>query len=220
MSTRILESLVVAAEMTGTELSKAAIRGMEMELNEYPEDAVLKALARCRRELKYKLTLADIIERLSGSDGRPAADEAWGKALLAFDEHASVVLNDDISRAMQSARPMYEERDKVGARMAFRSAYERIVQEARDRGEPVSWWASLGHDPYGRELAVKEGVEQGLLPSSQSAMLLPPPGGNAFVGAIAGLLAGPKAETKAAPDDIRAKLLALRDEFAQNAKSR
>lgn len=175
MSTRILEAIAVAAEMTGTELSKAALRGMEIELDAYPEADVLAALARCRRELKHRLTLADIIERMEKRDGRPGADEAWAKALLGMDENATVVLNDEISEAMAAARPIFNAGDEVGARMAFRSAYDRIVQANREAKVPVRWWASLGHDQQKREAAVQEGIRQGLLANETARLVLPPP---------------------------------------------
>lgn len=218
MSTRVLQELIIAAEMTGAELSKAALRAFELELEAYPEDHVIRAIARCRRELKFRITLADIIERLAGADGRPPADEAWGYALKAFDEDASVLLNKEIAKALEAAKPMLEERDKVGARMAFKSAYERLVDEAREKGEPVHWWASLGQCPHGREVAVRDGVEKGLLPSNAPDLLLPPPGGpGPMAEVVAGLLAGPG---RAAPpsNEMRKKLLALRDELAAKAR--
>ena len=175
MSTRILEAIAVAAEMTGTELSKAALRGMEIELDAYPEADVLAALARCRRELKHRLTLADIIERLTLNDGRPTADEAWAKALSGMDEAATVVLNDEISEAMAAARPIFHAGDQVGARMAFRAAYERIVQANRQAKVPVRWWPSLGSDLHKREAVVQDAIRQGLLSGETAHLVLPPP---------------------------------------------
>ena len=218
MSTRVLQELIVAAEMTGTELSKAALRGMEIELDAYPEDAVLKALARVRRELKHRLTLADILERLAGSDGRPSGDEAWARALQSFDENNTVVINGEIAQAMEVARPIYEERDKVGARMAFLKAYERAVQDAKDRGEAPHWWASIGMDPTRREGPVREAVRTGLLSREQAVALLPGPAqtaeGQRLLGTMAALLAAPESAPAPQPADIRQKLIALRDELA------
>ena len=175
MSVRILEAIAVAAEMTGTELSKAALRGMELELEAYPEADALAALARCRRELKHRLTLADILERIEKRDGRPSADEAWAKALAGMNEAATVVLNDEISQAMTAARTIFQAGDEVGARMAFRAAYERIVQANREAKKPVRWWASLGHDQQQREAAVQDGIRQGLLANETARLVLPPP---------------------------------------------
>lgn len=175
MTVRVLEAIAVAAEMTGTELSKAALRGMELELEAYPEPDVLAALGRCRRELKHRLTLADIIERIDKRDGRPAADEAWAKALAGMDENTTVVLNNEICEAMATARPIFQAGDEVGARMAFRATYERIVQANREAKVSVHWWASLGHDEQKREAAVQEGIQRGQLGHEAARLVLPPP---------------------------------------------
>lgn len=209
MSARVIEAIAVAAEVTGTELSEAAVRVMEYDLTAYPEAAVLKALTRCRRELKHKLTLADVIERLEGSDGRPTADEAWALALQAMDEAATVVVNPEIMAAWGAARIIYGDGDKVGGRMAFRAAYEREVGQARDAGKAVEWFPSLGHDKRGREMALKAAVEAHRLTHEQTRHYLPAPMENA-AGAIVGLLAGPTDS-----GSIREKLKALRDELAR-----
>lgn len=172
MSAELLKAIAVTAELTGTELSKTGLQIMESDLSKYPADKVFEALTRCRHELTGKLSLAAIIDRID--DGRPRADEAWGIALeYLADEGATVVLNEDISAAIQSARPIYEEGDETGARMAFRSAYDRITRDKK--GQPVTWWPSLGHDPMRREQALLEAASKGRLGNSQVVGLLPPP---------------------------------------------
>lgn len=172
MSAELLKAIAVTAELTGTELTKAGLQMMEADLAKYPADKVFEALTRCRHELTGRMSLAAIIDRID--DGRPRADEAWGIALeYLADEGATVVLNDDISAAIQSARTIYEEGDEVGARMAFRSAYERVTRDKK--GQPVSWWPSLGHDPQRREQVLLEAAAKGRLGHSQVVGLLPPP---------------------------------------------
>lgn len=202
----ILEGLAIVAEVTGTQLSKQALQVMERQLSRYEVPDVLKALERCLRELKHRLTLADIIERLEVADGRPGPDEAWATALAGMDEGATVMLNDDIAEAMAVARSIYLDGDRTGARMAFRSAYERIVEEARAAGNPVKWWASVGTDVRRREAALRDGVERGLLTQEQAAALLPAPIEKPAE-QIVQLLAGPKPQ-------MREKLQALRAELA------
>lgn len=212
MSAKILEAIAVAAEMTGTELSKPAMRVIELELEAFPEDQVLAALARCRRELRHRMTLADILERLQGSDGRPSGDEAWAKALAGMDESTTVVTNDEIAEAAATAKAIYDAGDKVGARMAFREAYERIVQRNRENRVPVRWWASLGQDPHGREAAIRDGVERGLL-GNEALKLLP---GKIENGGKQILALLPHAKSP----DIGEKLRALRNELHQASKVR
>jgi hypothetical protein len=118
---------------------------------------------------------ADIIQRLTSRDGRPSADEAWAIAIRSFDEYQTVVMNDDISGALEQARDIYYDGDKVGARMAFKSAYDRNIGDSRREGVAVKWWPSIGFDIDGRRDALEQAVVQGLLPRAQVDKLLPAP---------------------------------------------
>lgn len=167
-SKSVLQALAVTAELTGTQLSEAAARVFAADLAQYPEQQVLAALTRCRREVKGRLTPGDVIGRLD--DGRPTPDEAW--AMLPQDEMQTVVMTQDMAEAWGIAR---QADDRVGARMAFLTAYRRIVQQARDAHVPVKWFSSLGHDPLGREAAIEEAVRLGRLSPPHAAGLLPSP---------------------------------------------
>ena len=168
-SKELLEAIAVTAELTQTDLSKPAARVMADDLSAYPEPMVLAALTRCRREVKGRLTIADVVSRLD--DGRPGPEEAW--AMLPRDEAATVVWTDEMAEAMGVAQPLLNQGEFVPARMAFKEAYTKLVQKARDARLPVKWTASLGHDPAGREQVLKEAVERGRLPAAHVAGLLP-----------------------------------------------
>jgi hypothetical protein len=142
----ILDALAVACELTGTELTPAAIRAMLTDLSGYAPDQVLAALARCRRELKGRLTLAAIIDRLD--DGRPGPQEAW--AMIPTDEQDSVVWTDEMAEAYGLAAPLLADGDRIAARMAFLEAYQAAVHRARAERRPPRWFPSLGMDPRGR----------------------------------------------------------------------
>ena len=195
----ILKAIAVTAELTGTELSSSALRVMAADLDRYPEASVFAALTRCRRELRHKMTLGDIIDRLSQSDGRPTPDEAWAIALDARDEALTVVWNDEICEAFAIARPVLSAGDEVGARMAFREAYGRIARNARDEGKSPKWSASLGWNIEHRTIALKRAESAGLLSSSVVAAMLPAPSGGLIEQALFGVKALP------APDSVEAK---------------
>ncbi len=166
----VLQALAVTCEITGTSLSEGAARVIAQDLAAYPKDQVLGALNRCRKELKGRLTLADILSRLE--DGRPSPEEAWAIAYSTLgNEDITVVWTDEITQALGVARPL--ENDRVAARMAFLEAYRRKVQEARDEHQPVRWIPSLGQDPHGREEVLLEAVRQGRLSAPHVAGLLP-----------------------------------------------
>lgn len=168
-STKVLKALGVALELTGTSISEPAARVMASDLSRYPEDQVLGALDRCRKELRARLTLADVIARLD--DGRPGPEEAW--AMVPHDEAASAVFTDEIGEAYGVARPLLVDGDPVAARMAFLEAYRAAVLRARDAGMPVKWWPSLGRDPAGRETALIEAVRRRRLTPEHALALLP-----------------------------------------------
>lgn len=121
---------------------------------------------------------ADVIAQIEGAaanDGRPGADEAWATALLARDENETVVWTTEIHQALKVTEPILAQGDKIGARMAFREAYDRIVAQARKERRPAVWQPSLGRDPWRREVALQQASRAGLLPAPFVAALLPAP---------------------------------------------
>lgn len=182
----VLKAIAATAELTGTEISEAALLVFEADLAGYPEADVLAALTRCRRELRGRLTIADVLDRMSTAGGHPTANEAWGMVLASQDEAETVVWTDQVAEAAAVARPILDAGDEVGARMAFRDAYERII---RERNDSPRWFPSLGHDPVRRNTALDRAVADGRLRREHVDGLLPPPI-NAKGLVIAGLLTG------------------------------
>ncbi|ULJ60799.1 hypothetical protein [Wielerella bovis] len=170
---KIAQALAVCAELTGTVLTQAAFDVMLEDLSTYDVRMVLNALNRCRRELTGRLTLAAILQRMDC--GLPSADEAFGLlAEAAKNEYLTVVVPEIAQIAMgQGAQSLLDLGDKTGARMAFRGAYERMVEEMRQRGEMGVWTVSAGLDKVQMETAIGEAVNQGKLSKPQAMMLLP-----------------------------------------------
>jgi hypothetical protein len=192
---QLAAAICATAETLGQTISATAADLMASDLADYPAPVIASALQACRRELTGKLTLAAILERVQAEDGRPGDDEAWAIALCAADESDSVVMTEEIHVALSAARPVLERGDKVGARMAFKSAYVRAVDTARRQAKPVKWSLSMGTDPQRRLLAVEEAARQGRLPAPEAAAFVAelalahaPITGDGL--AIAGLLTG------------------------------
>jgi hypothetical protein len=119
---------------------------------------------------------ADIIAQLRGgaqSDGRPDGNEAWAIAIHARDEAETVVWTQEMAEAFGVAQSVLELGDEVGARMAFKAAYERRVEQARAAGEPVRWIKSIGHDPERREAALADAVRAGRLQLADARTVAP-----------------------------------------------
>lgn len=127
---------------------------------------------------KWAMQPADLIAQIQGAignDGRPGADEAWAIALRSCDESDTVVWTQETAEAFAICQPVLAIGDEVGARVAFRDAYNRIVAAARGANRPVQWLASLGWDTRKREAVLTKAVTVGLLPAPAVAGLLPPP---------------------------------------------
>lgn len=149
---------------------------------------------------------ADILAQIEGAaaaDGRPEVDEAWAIAVAAKDEAATVVWTEEAAEAFGVCRPVLDAGDEVGARMAFKAAYVRLVSEARASREPIRWSASEGHDPSRRSAALTAAVESGRLPVAY----LPAPN----VGPVAGLLE--LSRQRGCPAEVRDRLLEIRQQI-------
>lgn len=211
-------AICATAETLGQTLSAAAAELMAKDLAEYTVEVIAAALQGCRRELAGKLTLAAVLQRIHAEDGRPGRDEAWSIALQAGDERDTVVLTGEILAALQVARPLLDARDKVGARMAFLNAYDRLVAEARRDAKPAKWEVSIGFDPQLRARAIEQARDMKRLPAPEADRLLlqhtqESPTGNGQ--AIAGLLTG----SVGAPDpEVRQKLRAIKDELQERRR--
>lgn len=165
----LIKAVGVTLEITGTTLSDGAVKAMLADLVAYPEPQVLGALRRCCRELKGKLTLADILQRIE--DGRPTPEEAW--AACPKDEAASAYWTSEMREAFAAAWTQVEAGDLVPARMTFLERYRVLVQQARDARQPVVWEFTPGTDKAARELVVLDAVAKGRLSQEGAEKLLP-----------------------------------------------
>lgn len=170
-SSKVLEAVAVTAELCGRTFSPAAAAVFVGDLDRFPEELILKALGRCRREVRGVLTVFDVISRID--DGRPGAEEAW--AMLPRDESVTALWTDEMRAAWGIALPLLESGEDIPARMAFKEAYLREVSQARDSGVPTRWSVSLGHDRDGRAEVINAAVEKGLISSEHAKHLLPSP---------------------------------------------
>ena len=159
----LASAIIATAEAMGQEMNPGTAAMMAEDLCAYSVPVVRAALKACRLEVKGRLSMADILQRVQAADGRPGKDEAWSIALSAGDESETVVMTAEIRQAMVAAQPILSRRDVVGARMAFNSAYERLVSAARAEANPTTWSVSLGLDPERRVTAIESAVRMQLI---------------------------------------------------------
>lgn len=162
---------------------------------------------------RFSPTPAAIIAHMPQVTALTSADEAWGLCVASFDERETVVLTDLMLEALQASNAgELWEYDKVGARVAFRVAYERLTTQARATGRTPTWQVSLGWDQAGRKVALEAAVFAGYLTQEQVQGYLPAPEATSAGQAIAGLLTGKVVDlpqddaTKARLEGLRAML--------------
>lgn len=167
----LLTAIKATYEVIGQNISDLAIQTIALELKTYEPQQVSIALTRCRKELR-KITLADILERLPG--GHLGVEEAWSivsKALKS--DGVSIVWTDEMAQAFGPALALKD--DPVAARMAFKEAYTRLVQDSNAVNSQPVWRVSLGYDKPGRELALQEAVTKGRITQEYACTFLPLP---------------------------------------------
>jgi hypothetical protein len=170
----LIQAIAVTAELCGRTFSEAAARVFCDDLAAYPEEQVIRALAKCRKQVKGTLTVQDVVARLD--DGRPGPEEAW--ALIPQGEDATVVWTNEMAAAYGVCAPLLSAGDRIGARMAFKEAYQREVMAAKDQGQPAKWVISLGSDVEQRKRVLAAAAEAGRITPElayESCPALPPP---------------------------------------------
>lgn len=185
----LIKALAVTAELCGATFSEAAARVFVDDLKGLDPRALVAAFQRCRREVRGRLTVKDVLDRLD--DGRPGPEEAWGMvpkdgpldgAYIADGDggkrwHSAlsptVVWTDEMRVAWGAAYPLIAGGDMVAARMAFKESYDRLVQQARSDKQAPRWSVSYGADPASRTAPVLEAVARGRITRSQAAQFLP-----------------------------------------------
>lgn len=99
--------------------------------------------------------------------GHPSSDEAWAIALKAMDENETVTWTNEIMYAWERCRPVYEDGDKVGARLAFKAVYEGLDLSGRP-----DWIVSEGFDKDKRLIEMQSTQTAGRLSMNEQPKML------------------------------------------------
>lgn len=164
--------LIEAAAYYGRELTESVlVRYLDL-LDDVPAEIVDQAIRSHQLDPergRFFPLVADIRAKVPGQ-AKLSADEAWAVCLKSMDEWATVVVSDVIMAARAIALPILESGDKIGARMAFREAYDRILT---DRGGKQGWYISLGFDKGHREEVALQAVQSGMISMDDAIALVP-----------------------------------------------
>jgi len=208
---KLVEMLVATAEVMGEQIRPTAAAYMVTDLASYPLRVLAEALTACRREVKGRLSLAAIMERID--DGHPAPNEAWAVAIRAADEAVTLVWTEQTRDAWTAALPLVEEGDKIAARQAFLEVYARLVKSARAVGGCAVYQPSLGCDASARAAALQLAVDAGRLAHEQVAEHLALPSPTPAFNPLA-LLAGRVEASSEANERTKQRLAEIAELFA------
>lgn len=190
----VFKKLWETAHAVSTSNQKPTTEAVSMSfeiLIDYPLEAIQAAVILHAKNSKFAPTPSDICGIIEGSrvNKHLGADEAWAIAIESFNEEVTVIWTNEMAKARAIAWPIWESGDSVGARMAFKEAYNRII----DNSKLPEWQVSLGFDVKGRENALEKAVASGLLTKHQASAYLPAPRDGGFIGKmLAGKTQKPK----------------------------
>lgn len=179
----------------------------------FPAGSVKRSAENYMRTSKFKPQLADIVQGCIAQQPNSwlSADEAW--ALMPKSEMDSCMLTDETAQAMAAASPLLEAGDRVAARMAFKGAYDRLVEQAKIEGRQPRFFPSLGSDMPGRAAMLGAAVKAGQYPLDSAIGLVPE-----FCKEIVQLAGATNHPLLAAPDEkAKAKVRALLADLRGNA---
>ena len=156
----------------GKVLSSNAMFMIFNALKKYPFEIVQQALETHITSNHFAPTVAGIIDIIvKGTGGsRPTADEAWNE--IPKSEDYPCVWTDEMAQAWALVANNYYDGDKIGARMGFKSAYERLCEEAKLFGKLVKWSFSHGANKDLYKTTVERAVSQGRLQKQQADSIL------------------------------------------------
>lgn len=127
-------------------------------LASFPAGAVKRAVANHIMTSQFKPQLADIVKQCQSQQDSVwmNADEAW--ATVPKSEQETAILTKETAEALAVAQPLLNDGDKIGARMAFKDAYSRLIEKAKAMSRKPVYFVSLGSDANSRASVLAEGV--------------------------------------------------------------
>lgn len=177
---------VHSAMAGGKTFSDASMTFVFDVLSEYPLSAIGQALKLHAKVSNFAPMPADVIKIINAHTGmrRLPADEAW--AMMPIGEYdkgknsphtieKTVVWTDEMAEAYKSASVFLDDGDKIAARMAFKSAYDRLCSDAELKHKPVVWRIVPGYDKEEAKLVLQSHVANGHISQDAANKVLMPP---------------------------------------------
>lgn len=171
-----IKNLAVILEMSGQSMSTEAMVMIADELSQFDYNAVQNAMRKCARECKYKITLAEIIDRID--DGRPSPEKAWQEVQHLTEDDAKVLTTEQNQAFCMVSTSLIDgdTSARITAKQTFMQEYKRLCQESRDQGKPVQYFLARANGDYeGTKAlaAVNLAMIENKLPQVEAVKLLP-----------------------------------------------
>lgn len=137
------------------------------DLRKYPLKLVSQALAAHRRDpdrgqylpnsshIEYQINIRRPVVWIS-------ADEAWARAPKT--ESQPALMTSEMAQALAAAAPLLADGDKIAARMAFKGAYDRLIERAKLEQRGPEYFVSPGGTYEDQQAVIADGQRMGLLP--------------------------------------------------------
>ena len=137
---------------------------------QYDLEEFKQACSKCMLENRFFPVPADIIQHIPSAqkNNHVGAEEAWAIAEEAMDEYSTVFITNEILEAKVISQDLYDSGDKVGARMAFKDAYNRIIKTS----QPPKWKMSEGYDKSRKQDAIRNALALGRLSEEKAQKYL------------------------------------------------
>lgn len=163
---KVLESMTY---LYNKNMPKEAIMLMLNDLNMYSEEQLLDSLKKCRSELKFFPSIAEIKERVN--DGHLSPNEAW--AMCPKSEDDSVCWSEEMRDAYFSVHSIVRNGDLIAARVGFIEKYKELIRDSRSNMTQIKFELSIGNDKSLRETSIQRAVFLGCITTEKAKQLLP-----------------------------------------------
>ncbi|MCK5897422.1 MAG: hypothetical protein KAG20_11480 [Cocleimonas sp.] len=148
----IINMVTVLSEQYGKQVTAPLMKMFTSVLSKYSTEDIKNAIDSHTMDTESGMFFpmpANLIKFIQINDGRPTSDEAFLNTPTS--EYESVSWTAETREAYFSVCNDLGHSDRVALRMAFKPAYERIIQANRLNSVPVIWENNLGLDKLGRE---------------------------------------------------------------------
>lgn len=143
------------------------------ELARYPAGSVQRSAENFIRTSKFKPQLSEIVKGCEAQTPTLwlTSDEAWAR--MPKTEAESAMLCQETAEALALAMPLLADGEESAARLAFRGAYNRLVEKAKIEGRAPAYFLAQGSDRGHQVEVLLQAVSIGQIGVDQAKVIMP-----------------------------------------------